>query len=72
MLRDALAALRKSFPDTHPRVAEARSRLGSCLVALGRRQEAEPLLRESLTVLRVSGAPAQERRVEKLLAGIPR
>lgn len=45
-VREALTLRQVSLPDGHWQIAEARSLLGACLSALGRYDEAEPLLIE--------------------------
>ena len=52
LLRECLEILRASLPDDHLSILNTKSILGSTLAALGRRDEAEPLLLESYTGIR--------------------
>jgi serine/threonine protein kinase/tetratricopeptide (TPR) repeat protein len=49
--REALSIFRAKQPPTHWRIADTESVLGSCLTALGRFEEAEPLLLASYPAL---------------------
>ncbi len=44
LIREALASLRAKRPEGHWEIADAESVLGACLVAMGRFEDAEPLL----------------------------
>ena len=50
-IRQALEIFRETLPEGHWRIADATSVFGQCLVAMGRYEEAEPLLRGSYLIL---------------------
>ena len=62
LVAEALAAMRKTWPEDHPRVVQAKGYLGGALVAQRRWQEAGPLLREAQAKLRES-VSTHDRRV---------
>jgi tetratricopeptide (TPR) repeat protein len=49
---EALAASRAAQPVVHEEVAERQSKQGACFTSQGRAEEAEPLLKEGLQVIR--------------------
>ncbi len=75
LARDAKVRIDAQFPDGHWRRAYTDSVLGEALVALGRRDEAEPLLTDSVEPIVSSMGPASiyaseaRRRVALLAAG---
>lgn len=63
LLRGCLASREKALPQGHWLLADTRSRLGAAIAGEGKYAEAEPLLRESCTVmLRDRLCPAASRR----------
>jgi serine/threonine protein kinase len=51
-LRKVYERYQRSYRDTDPRLLAVESRLGECLLAMGRRDQALPLLTESYTALK--------------------
>jgi non-specific serine/threonine protein kinase/serine/threonine-protein kinase len=58
LAREALAIHEGSLPDTHPRIADARSMLGESLSLQGRLEEAEPLLIEGQRAILEARSPS--------------
>jgi len=48
LLREGLSIREAALPEGHPETVAARAELGRCLTALGRREEAESVLRDGL------------------------
>ena len=61
LLRRGVAVLKKALPPGHWRVAEAESRLGACLAARRKAEEAEPLLVSAFEVLLRERGPRNSR-----------
>jgi serine/threonine protein kinase/Flp pilus assembly protein TadD len=61
-IRRALQIFGTTLSANHWHLADAKSVLGAALAAQGRREEAEPLLRESLAALEAGDAPERQTR----------